>query len=157
MRRKDREISDIKEILGIVAECKVCRLGLSDNGQPYIVPLNYGWSFDNNTLTLYFHSATEGKKTDIIKNNNRACFEIDTDHRLIEGAEACKHGFAYSSLIAFGRIEFAGSTEEKIHSLNLIMKHQTGKDTEYNYSEEALSRVSVYKMIVDEFSGKARH
>ena len=157
MRRKDREITDINEILKIIGGCKVCRLGLSDNDRPYVVPLNYGWSFDNNALTFYFHSAVEGKKLDIIKNNSRACFEIDTDHKLVEAAEPCKHGFAYSSVIAFGSIEFISEPKEKIYALNMMMKHQSGKDAEHNYSEEALSRVCVYKMIADEFSGKARH
>jgi len=157
MRRKDREIIKTDKLLEIITKCKVCRLGLSDNNLPYIVPLNFGWSYDNNRLTLYFHSAHEGKKIDIIKKNNRACFEIDTDHLLyIEGEEACKHGYLYTSIIGYGYIEFISEPEEKIYGLNMVMKHQTDKDTEYQYNDVMLSRVCIYKMIVDEFSGKAR-
>jgi uncharacterized protein len=85
MRRKDREITGIDEKLDIISKSKVCRIGLSENNCPYIVPLNYGFSFDDGKLSLYFHCAAEGKKTDIIKKNNNACFEIDCDTKLIEG------------------------------------------------------------------------
>ncbi len=85
MRRKDREITGIDEKLEIIAKCKVCRIGLSENNYPYIVPINYGYSFNDRKLALYFHCAPEGKKIDIIKKNNNACFEIDCDTKLIEG------------------------------------------------------------------------
>ena len=43
MRRKDKEILDKKEIESIIKKAGVCRLGLSDNNIPYIVPLNFGY------------------------------------------------------------------------------------------------------------------
>ena len=42
MRRKDREVTDIQEILHIVDEAKILHLGLMDEGYPYIVPMHYG-------------------------------------------------------------------------------------------------------------------
>jgi len=156
MRRKEREITDIEEKLKIIGQCKICRLGMSDNGQPYIVPLSFGWRFESGRLTLYFHSAHEGKKIDILKNNNRACFEMDTGFALIEAAQACGYGCAYASVIGSGSVEFIDSPEEKALALNSLMKHQSGKDAEYHYSDEALASVTVYKMNVEEFSGKKR-
>ena len=42
MRRHDREITDSREILSIVNECKVIRLAMLDEqGLPYIIPLNF--------------------------------------------------------------------------------------------------------------------
>ena len=84
MRRKDKEIIDVNEKINVIKKCKVCRIGLSENNIPYIIPLNFGYKYENNLLTLYFHSALEGKKLDIIKNNNNACFEIDCDNKLRE-------------------------------------------------------------------------
>ena len=81
MRRKDKEIRDKEVIDIIIKRAKVCRIGLSDNNTPYIVPMNYGFK-DN---CLYFHSAPEGKKIDIIKRKNIVRFEIDIDHEIIEG------------------------------------------------------------------------
>ena len=156
MRRKDKEIVDIKDKIAVINKCKVCRIGLSENNRPYIIPLNYGYEYENNLLTLFFHSATEGKKIDIIKNNNQACFEIDCDTKLIEAENPCKYGYAFKSIIGSGKIYFLESVDEKIDALNKIMKHQTDKDTIHNFSQEALGNVAVYKMVVEDFTGKEK-
>ena len=59
MRRKEREVTDIKEIREVLDSCKVCRLGIADEGGAYIVPLNYGYRLEDGVLTLYFHGAKE--------------------------------------------------------------------------------------------------
>jgi nitroimidazol reductase NimA-like FMN-containing flavoprotein (pyridoxamine 5'-phosphate oxidase superfamily) len=156
MRRKDKEITSVDKKIEIIEKNKVCRLALSQNNFPYIIPLNYGYSFENNKLTLYFHSAIEGKKMDIIKENNNACFEVDCDCKLIEGKNLCSYGYEFKSIIGFGKIIIMGTTEEKIKGLNILMKHQTGKETQYNFAEGALERLIVYKMEVEEFTGKQK-
>ena len=156
MRRKDKEITDINDMIAIIQKCKVCRLGLAENNMPYVIPLNYGYQFENNVLTLFFHSAAEGKKIDIIKNNNSACFEIDCDTKLIEAEKACNYGYAFRSIIGFGKIIFLETPDEKIAGLNRIMKHQTEKETVYSFPPEALKNVAVYKLAADEFTGKQK-
>lgn len=154
MRRKDREITDLQAKLAILDECKVCRIALSDNNTPYIVPLNYGYRYENGTLTLYFHGALEGKKIDIMRNNNQACFEVDCGHDLIVDKVAWNYSYAYRSVIGFGTIVFIEDEQEKAYGLNQLLKHQNGKWTEYEYGKEMLQRVCVYKMEVEEFTGK---
>ena len=156
MRRKEREITSIDEKLRVIQQCKVCRLGLSENNAPYIVPLNYGYSFENNTLTLFFHGAQEGRKIAIIQNNNKACFEIDCDNKLIEGEKACTYSYAFKSVLGFGEIIVLKTIDEKINGLNKIMQHQTGKETVYNFTDDELKNVFVYKMNVTEFTGKQK-
>ncbi|MCL1992264.1 MAG: pyridoxamine 5'-phosphate oxidase family protein [Spirochaetes bacterium] len=156
MRRKDKEIADMGEIIEIVRECKVCRLALSDNDRPYVIPLNYGFTFENNQLTLFFHSAPEGKKNEIMKANPLACFEVDCAGSLIEADDPCKYSYAFKSAIGFGKIVFVESPGEKARALNEIMKHQTGKDTLYNYPPESLEKLAVYKMLVEELTGKQK-
>jgi nitroimidazol reductase NimA-like FMN-containing flavoprotein (pyridoxamine 5'-phosphate oxidase superfamily) len=102
--------------------------------------LNYGYSFEDNLLVLYFHDATEGKKRDIIKQNSNVCFEIDCESRLIEGEQPCSFGYRFKSIIGFGRIIIISSTEEKRAGLNKIMARQTGKETTCHFSEEALRK-----------------
>jgi nitroimidazol reductase NimA-like FMN-containing flavoprotein (pyridoxamine 5'-phosphate oxidase superfamily) len=156
VRRKDREITGTGEILAIIEQCKICRLGLSDNGQAYIVPLNFGYVFADKALTLFFHSAREGRKIDILHKNNRACFEMDIGHGLMEADTACGHSFAFDSVIGFGAIGFINSADEKIRALNILMKHQTGKDIQHSYSEAHLNAVCVYQMNVETFTGKRK-
>lgn len=156
MRRKDREITDVNEKIALLEKCKVCRIGLAENNAPYIVPLNFGYTFCDDVLTLFFHSAREGRKIDILRNNPRACFEIDTEHGLIPNDIACRTGFTFASLIGFGTISFIEDREEKVAALNALMRHQTGKDIPFSYDDAVLNTVAVYKMEVDEFTGKRR-
>ena len=52
MRRKDREITDIEEIRDIIEKCKVCRLAMQDEEGLYLVPLNFGYEFEKESLAL---------------------------------------------------------------------------------------------------------
>jgi nitroimidazol reductase NimA-like FMN-containing flavoprotein (pyridoxamine 5'-phosphate oxidase superfamily) len=154
VRRKDREIADINEKLALLKKCKVCRLGLSVRDEPYVIPLNFGYTFADNRLTLYFHSAAEGKKSDIIRANPQACFETDTGHELVQADSACGYGFHYASLIGFGTIAIITGKEEKIHALNTLMRHQTDQDKDFSFSDGEVNKVLVYKLAVSEFTGK---
>jgi nitroimidazol reductase NimA-like FMN-containing flavoprotein (pyridoxamine 5'-phosphate oxidase superfamily) len=80
-----------------------------DNDIPYIVPLNYGY-FEN---AIYFHSAPLGRKIDILKRNNKVCFEIEYASELIKRELACDWGTKYRSLIAYGTIEIISDFEKK--------------------------------------------
>jgi len=154
MRRSDREITDTEEKLAILDKCKVCRLGLSVNNDLYIVPLNFGYTFANNALTLYFHSAQEGKKIDMLRANPHVCFELDTGHDLVHGDTACTYSFRYASLIGSGRVSFIDSREEKVYALNALMRHQTGQNRDLAFNDADLDQVLVYKLVVSEMSGK---
>ena len=156
MRRKDKEITDINDKMAVIAKCKVCRLGLSENNYPYVIPLNYGYTCENGRLTLFFHSANEGKKMEIIQNNSNACFEIDCDTQLIEGEKPCNYSYGFKSIIGFGKIVFTETDEEKIYGLNCLMKHQTGKDITYDFTKNELDKICIYKMSVEEFTGKQK-
>jgi nitroimidazol reductase NimA-like FMN-containing flavoprotein (pyridoxamine 5'-phosphate oxidase superfamily) len=156
MRRADREITDTGDKLEIIGRCKVCRLGLADGNEPYIVPLNFGYEFTEGVLSLYFHSAREGRKIDILRKNRRACFEIDGKHELIRGGTACEYGFAYESVIGAGFVEFIEDREGKIRALNLLMRRQTGEDRDFTYQDARLDQVAVYRLRVESFTGKRR-
>jgi nitroimidazol reductase NimA-like FMN-containing flavoprotein (pyridoxamine 5'-phosphate oxidase superfamily) len=156
MYRKDREITDIAEKLAIIGQCKVCRLGLAENNQPYVVPVNYGYTYADGVLTVYIHGAARGKKWDIIRKNSAACFEVDSGHQLIEADKACKHAFAYESIIGFGHITVINPKDEKAGALNIIMEHQTGKAATYHFSDTEINSVAVYKLTINDFTGKQR-
>lgn len=69
MRRKDREVTDLKRIFNIVSRCSVAHVGMTDHGKPYVVALNFGYERKGDSLILYFHSAYEGRKMEILKEN----------------------------------------------------------------------------------------
>ena len=52
MTRREREVTDINDILQIINETKILHLGLSDEGWPYVVPMNYGYEYVDGKLTF---------------------------------------------------------------------------------------------------------
>lgn len=102
MRRKDREITNYDKMLEIMKSCDCCRIGLNDKDGVYIIPLNFGYEENSGILTLYFHGASEGKKIDLIKQQNTASFEMDTKHQLVEADVACSYSYLYQSIMGKG-------------------------------------------------------
>ena len=155
MRRKDREVNDINGIEEIVKSCKTCHVAMVDDGMPYVIPLSFGYEINDDVLTLYFHSAKEGRKIDILQKNNSVCFEMCNEGEAIYAKETpCNSGYYYSSVIGNGKVEFITDMNEKIKALSLLMKHQTGADVAFN--EEQADTVCVYKIASNDFSGKKK-
>ncbi|MHC4243849.1 MAG: pyridoxamine 5'-phosphate oxidase family protein, partial [Planctomycetota bacterium] len=148
MRRKDQEITDIATIEDIIRKGQVCRLALSENGRPYIVPLCFGYK-DN---TLYFHSACEGKKLDILRKNNNVCFEIDIDQELVKGKKACNCSMKYRSVIGFGKAELIEDIESKRKAFNIIMQNYLKGF--FKYSEESIKNTVIIRVEIESMTGK---
>ena len=150
MRRKDREITEIREIEDILQKGQVCHLGLSNDDQPYVVPMNYGYSEGY----LYLHSATEGQKVDMARKNPRVCFQVDVDVQVTSAAEACGWGCDYKSVIGTGSVKFLEEPEDKAEALNVIMEHYAGQS--FEFPPQALARVLVWKISIETMTGKKR-
>ena len=148
MRRKEREIKDIKEIEGIINTSSVCRLGLAENNNPYVVPLCFGYR----DKTLYFHSAPEGKKIKMVKSNNNVCFEIDIEHELVEAEKACGWDMKFLSVIGFGKASIIEDTAEKRRAFDIIMHHYSDKS--YDYPDEIIEACVIIKVTIESMTGK---
>ena len=157
MRRKEREVTDAGEIREILDECKVCRLGLSDEDGIYMVPMNYGYREQDGKLILYFHGAKEGKKVEMIRKDPRAGFEMDCCHGLQEGEKACQYSYYFASVIGTGKAQILEDPAEKLTALEIIMKHQTGKEfTEFRENPGLEKTVGIIKLEVETYTCK-RH
>jgi len=148
MRREDKEINDKKEIEGIIQRATVCRVGFSENDVPYVVPLNFGYEDD----CLYFHCAPEGKKVEIIRQNNRVCFEIDIEKEVTKSETPCNWGMKYRSVIGFGRAFFVDDLEEKRRALDIIVEHYLGNSCEY--PDRRINAVAIVRIEVESMTGK---
>jgi nitroimidazol reductase NimA-like FMN-containing flavoprotein (pyridoxamine 5'-phosphate oxidase superfamily) len=149
MRRKDKEIEDKELIEVILRRASICRIALSENDVPYIVPLCFGHK-DN---FLYFHSAKEGRKIDMIRKNNNVCFEIEIDTELVAAENPCKWSMKYYSIIGFGKAFLVEDTEEKREALDIIAEHYSGKSSS-EFPETALHNVAVIKVKIETMTGK---
>ena len=150
MRRKDREIIDRNVINNIISRCKICRIALCENGQPYVLPLNFGY----NGKHIYFHSAKQGKKIEMIKKNNRVGFEFDILHEIAKAENPCEWGARYESVVGTGTAEFVESQQEKAKALECILNHYGGEFNEFK--DSGLSSVTIIRVSVDSISGKER-
>lgn len=150
MIKIEREITDRREIIGILERADTLRIAFHGSEYPYVVPVSFGMTEDGDELYLWFHGARLGLKTELIARDPRVSFECD----IFLGTEEIKHGITtrYESVIGFGRIE-AASGDRAVRGLRAICDH-------YGYTDfplescGALSATAVYCINVDSLSGK---
>lgn len=155
MRRKDREVKDLAEIEQIIAGCKVCHIAMAEEGKPYLVPMNFGYELKEGILTLYFHSAREGKKIDVLKANGNVWFEMCIEGGPVYAKDIpCNSGFYYQSVMGSGKAEFVTDVQEKCKGLSLLMKQIVNAEVDFN--EAQADMVSVIKIVSKDFTGKKK-
>ena len=154
MTKRELQITDETQIRAILDTAKVLHLGMCVDNEPYVVPMNYGYTLEEGKLVFYLHGALRGKKLDMIRCNNRVFVELDCDRKPFEGEKPCQYGLGYSSVMGRGKAVIVEDVEEKIQALKHLMKTQTGKDFEFN--ERLVSIVAVIRIDVEEFTAKHR-
>lgn len=155
MRRKDREVTDLTEIEKILNSCKTAHVAMIDGGLPYVVPLSYGYEISGGTLTLYFHSAKEGRKINALKENNKVCFEMCNEGEpVFAKINPCNSGYYFSSIIGNGEVEFIENEEEKCYALTKMFERQA--DLTIDFTKEQAFSVRVFKIVSKDFVGKRK-
>lgn len=156
MRRKDREVTDSKIIEDIIRRCICLRIGFYDDGEVYIVPLNFGYEVKDDTYVFYFHGANEGRKVDLIQKYPHVGFEMETNCEVYSRSEngiACNYTARFQSIIGNGIVKRVTDYEEKKRGLLLIMEHNTGRQ-EWIFDEKMIEAVTVFKLEVTKMSCK---
>ena len=153
MRRHDREITKRCEIDAILSRETVCRIAFAVDGEPYIVPLSYG--FDPAAGDLILHTAATGKKTDCIEANPRVCFEIEGASEVKSGdRNACTWGAHYESVIGHGTIVEVLDAEEKRGALCHLMRQQSGTESDWTFADSSLATTRVWRIRIESVTGK---
>ncbi len=155
MRRSDREITDKALIEQFVAKEQIIRIAFNDDGDLYIVPVNYGYIYENGKYIFYFHGAKAGRKYELSKLSPNVGFEIDGIYELLEADVACDYSAKFQSVIGTGRLSIVEDAEEKIKGLNTLMNHISGK-SEWSYSKEMVEAVAVFRLEADKLSCKSK-
>ena len=142
------KITDIFEIESIIKKALICRIGLIDNDEPYVVPVCFGYERG----ALYFHGNLKGRKVELIKKNNKICFEMDIDAELEKSEDPCDWTMKGKSVVGVGRANILENNEEKSHALRLIMGHYSEGD--FSFPKSALGSVLVVRIDVSSITGK---
>ena len=148
MRRTEKEITQKAEIDSIIRRSQVCRLGLSDEGQPYVIPLCFGYD----GKTLYFHCAKEGRKLDILRRNNKVCFEFDIVEGMAEAGQGCDWDIRYQSVIGSGTAHLVEDVAEKQAALTIIMAQYSRRS--FAFPQDTLARTAIVKIEIESMTGK---
>jgi nitroimidazol reductase NimA-like FMN-containing flavoprotein (pyridoxamine 5'-phosphate oxidase superfamily) len=149
MRRKEKEIKEKSALEEILQQALVCRLAMSVNDQPYVVPMCFGYRDG----CLYFHCAGEGMKLDWIRKNNSVCFECDVDQALVPSENPCEWGIKGKSIVGFGRACLLDDPESKRDALDLIMEHY-GATGPFSYKEKGFQKALIIKVEIESMTGK---
>jgi uncharacterized protein len=150
MRRGEKEIEDREEIEEIIGRALVCRLGMVDAGKPYVVPLSFGYEEGS----LYLHSASAGRKVEVLRQSPEICFEMDVDCEVARGEQACQWGMRFRSIIGFGRAEFLEDVAEKRKGLEVIMAHYAEAGERFAFADREVARTVVIRVEIESISGK---
>jgi nitroimidazol reductase NimA-like FMN-containing flavoprotein (pyridoxamine 5'-phosphate oxidase superfamily) len=142
------KITNIDRIEELIEKAPICRLGLVDDDEPYIIPVCFGYERG----ALYFHGNSKGRKAELIKKNNKVCFEMDIDVKLEKSEDPCDWVMKGKSVVGIGRATILEDDQEKRHALRLIMWHYS--EGNFNFLESALISVLVVRIDISSITGK---
>ena len=148
MRLSKKEVTELSAIEKILRTGKTCQLAFTAEPAPYLVTLNYGY----HDGALYFHSAAEGRKIDLIKENREVSFTVALDLGLVKGAIACDWSVRFQSVVGHGKISLLESPEEKRQGLDLFMGQYS--DAEFSYPDKMIQATAVFKLVINEMTVK---
>ena len=152
MRRQDREISDLHEIREILRRSELCFLGLCNGGDPYIVPMNFGFKEEKGQIYFYLHSAKCGKKLDLICCNPNVCIAFGTMLSFVDGQKGCEATAEYESVICFGTAEILTDPAECKKGLSCLLSHYQSK-ADHDLSA-LLEKTAVIRITAHTITGK---
>jgi nitroimidazol reductase NimA-like FMN-containing flavoprotein (pyridoxamine 5'-phosphate oxidase superfamily) len=131
-----------EEARALLSSVKVGRLGCLDNGEPYVVPINYAYENES----IYSHSLP-GRKMDALRSHPRACLQVD---EIIDD-------FHWRSVIAYGNFEEIRVPSERRSILGkLLTRFPMLTPVESVMARDAAAPDSiVFRLLIDRITGVA--
>ncbi|HEY5570906.1 MAG TPA: pyridoxamine 5'-phosphate oxidase family protein [Bacteroidales bacterium] len=149
MRKVNQEITDASILEEILKHSEICRIGMIDNGLPYVLPFNYGYKDHQ----IYIHCAPVGKKIEVLRANSKVCFEVEEKAELLKGEKACRWSAVYRSIVGYATVEIITDFELKRQGLEIIMAHN-GAPELIDFEPKLIDAVLILKLHIDSLTGK---
>ncbi|MEO7971190.1 MAG: pyridoxamine 5'-phosphate oxidase family protein [bacterium] len=126
----------------LLISARIGRLGCVDNGEPYVVPINYLFEDE----LVYSHSLP-GRKIDILRAHPRACLQVDD----------IANDFNWGSAIAYGNYEEIHDSGERRSILRkLLARFPLLTPVESTMAHDASAPDSVvFRLRIDRITGVA--
>lgn len=171
MRRKDREM-DREFAYSLIDKASFGTLSLRDEDKPYGIPLSLVREGDN----LYFHSAKQGKKVELLAHNPYVSVTFVGDTNIPElfsqeeleemardeskAAVLISNVFTteFASAIVTGRAQLVAEEAERVKAIKLICEKYTPTKMAYFAMalKSGLKRMNLYKIQIDEVTAKRK-
>lgn len=159
IRRSGKAVTDKAVVTNLLQTAHVGYLGLADQGNPYVVPMNFVWHQE----MVYLHGAEAGKKAALIGQSAKAVFTVAKDYGIIADPVPAHVGTAYLSVMVFGQIEVVVDLEEATSALDVMLnKYVPGyyekplfQQHVERYVSSSGSRVVVYRLVPERMTAKA--
>ena len=104
------KVTDLNWMKKLLSEEEVAHLALSDNGSPYVVPINYAYMDD----MLVLHCAMTGRKLDIIHENPSCCLAVNRHPDKVKYHPEKKCHYRFQSVLVYGKARFVEWAEERL-------------------------------------------
>lgn len=171
MRRKDRAMSE-EFARGIIDRSRYGVLSMVDGDEAYGLPLSIVRDRDK----LYFHSAKEGRKVEVLKENSKVSLafvgEVEVPENFSKdeldeiAADSSKAVLLISSVfttqfesaLVSGRVSLVEDREEKVKAMRIICEKYTPSKMDYFdiAIEAGLGRTNVYRVEIEDMTGKRK-
>jgi len=135
-----RRLND-EESHRVLLEGRVGRLGCVTEAGPYVVPISY--YYDGNSI--YMHSP-EGKKIEALRNDPRACLQVDEIRDM----------YRWRSAIAFGHYDEVTEIEEREFVMDeMLRRFPNLTPAESLHESNGATPIIVFRIRVDQVTGIA--
>jgi nitroimidazol reductase NimA-like FMN-containing flavoprotein (pyridoxamine 5'-phosphate oxidase superfamily) len=151
IRRKERAVTDPKEIRAVLREAEYVTVAMCADGEPYLATISHG--YDEERGCIYFHCAREGKKVEILRANSLVWGQALIDGGYQQGK--CAH--FYRTTQFRGRVTFIEDLQEKKHALELMIKKLDSDPAmviKEQLTPDSVQKVLIGRIDIDFMSGK---
>ncbi|MBE6876169.1 MAG: pyridoxamine 5'-phosphate oxidase family protein [Ruminococcus sp.] len=154
MRRKDHEVTDFNIMISIIDECDIIRIGLADGDFPYIVPLNFAYTADENQqIRFYIHGAMAGRKYELMQKNLKCSFELDIPLEMDCIYDKKDVTMRYKSVMGTASIRFLDG-EEKQSAIDNIIMNRYDETRNFEYNKSVVKHTAVAELTVIDWTAK---
>lgn len=132
----------------------VCHVGFSVDGQPYVIPTNYGRAGD----ILYLHGSAASRMLKTLSAGVPVCVTVTHVDGLVLARSAFHHSVNYRSVVILGTARLLDDPAEKMEALRIFTDHvMKGRwDDVRQPTEQELKATTVLALSLEEVSAKVR-
>jgi nitroimidazol reductase NimA-like FMN-containing flavoprotein (pyridoxamine 5'-phosphate oxidase superfamily) len=132
----------------------VCHVGFTVDGQPYVIPTNYGRSGD----TIYLHGSAASRMLRTLSEGVPVSVTVTHVDGLVLARSAFHHSVNYRSVVILGTARLVTDPAEKMEALRVFTDHvMKGRwDDVRQPTEQELKATTVLALPLEEVSAKVR-